>query len=446
MLYQLAILKLIPSNLTRRTASLYRLLPVWVWLLSICLICAGFVLGFQNYYANAALHSAQKLDSVGQYSEAKKKLSAINQFAVFEGTRKQIQAEDHRNQQLAVVAQKLAEVQQLLKAHKTQAAESLLQSISKSTSNISSVQTQVSQLQKSAQTQAGNTSASPSGSSSKSGSGSGSGGGNAGVGTGGGGASGSGGGSGSPGGSTPPPPGPMTSISVTSFTASAAAATASTCNISDSLTFSTNGSGSVTTTWSLFSTKSLSETVNPTTYTFSAAGSQSDSFNFSGTQGLEPGDSYRVSVTIVSTSNSSISTTAGPITLSNCAAPPSLAAEKVTPFMTTITPGTLSVYQAKDTIFPNECSVQVTTPYSVNSSGTVEAIVMVTSGESIGYTYYDSIGATSFNGSGSTSDTSYFRLPHLPGGGNYTITVKLVEVSSPGTVFATTSAISSGCS
>ena len=151
-------------------------------------------------------------------------------------------------------------------------------------------------------------------------------------------------------------------------------------------------------------------------------------------------------VTITSVSSPSISVTAGPVTISSCAAPPSLAAEQTSAFMTSITPGSVSINQFHDSIFPNECSVQVTTPYSVNASGTVETIVTATSGYSIGYTYYDSNGATSFTGSGNTSDISYFRLPHLPGGAHYTVSVKLVEVSAPNTVYATAAPVDMACS
>ncbi len=397
---------------------------------------------YQNHQAETALHAATSLDDQGKYGDAKKTLDSVNKTLVSATVTHQIASEMDRNQKLTDTQRKLDEAKRLLQQNKPGEAQKILQDLQASlpSGNNQSSSSQIAALQHSA-TQG--TSSSSKSQNASSGSGGQSSGGGSSSGSGGGGGS---GGSSSGGGTAPPPPGPLTSISVASFTASSSSATASTCNITDSLTFSVNGSGTVSTTWSLFSTKTSSQTNNPTNFTFSAAGNQSDSFNFSGTQGLEAGDSYRVSATITSTSNPAITTTAGPITISSCAAPPALAAEQMPAYMTSITPGTPTLYQAHDGVFPNECSVQVTTPYSVNSSGTVEAIVMVTSGSSIGYTYYDKNGATAFSGSGSTSDTSYFRLPHLPGGGQYTVMVKLVEVSSPGSVYATTISQSMGCS
>lgn len=385
-----------------------------------------------NRQATTALLAGKKLDNSGHYAQARQKLESAPKILVQKSTKQQIATELARNQRLIDTQNKLAEVKRLLRENKPQEAQKILQSLPARSSQSS----QVANLQKSITKQitpaagtssTGETSASTGSSSNNPGTSSS---GTAGGGTGGG---------------SSPATGPLTGLGVVSFTANASPATASTCNISGSLTFSTNGSGTVSTTWSLVSTKSTSQIDNPASFTFASAGNQSDSQRFSGTQGLEPGDSYQISVFIASTSNPNINVTAGPIAISSCAAPPALAAEQVTPFMTTITPGVPTVSQYQDSIFSNECSVQVTTPYSVNSSGTVEAIVMETSSSSIGYTYYDINGATAFNGPGSASDTSYFRLPHLPGGGHYTTIVKLVEVDSPNTVYGITAPISSSC-
>jgi hypothetical protein len=320
----------------------------------------------------------------------------------------------------------------------------LLKQLTSQTGAVSSAtQSQLAGLQKTAQQQVTSTKPTSGGSGGGSTTGGSSGGGGASSG-GGGTTGGSGGGSTSGGGG--PNTGPLTSLGVVSFNAAASGGTAATCNINGSVTFSSDGSGSVIVTWSQYSNKTASQTQNPSQFSFAAAGNQSDGASFSGSQGLEPGDSYRILAVITSVSNPGVSVTAGPVTISSCAAPPALASEQQPASMTTITPGTPSVYQYQDGLFSNECSVQVSTPYSVNSSGTVQAIVLVTSSSSsIGYTYYDKNGATGFTGSGSTTDTSYFRLPHIPGGGHYTIQVKLVEVSAPGTIFAYTSSVTSSC-
>jgi len=420
----------------RSLKHIYRHVFVWITrskkaMLAVAVLLVVIVgLGtyaLQNEQATAALHTGKKLDDVGQYDQAKQTLQSAGKTLVRASTKKQIAAELARNQKLAGAHQKLEEVKRLLAEHKPAEAQKILNEVQASSppggdqNALASLQRSVTQQSTGSPSQTtpphtGGSSTPPSSS---------------------GGATGSG--------TSTPPPGPLTNLSVVSFTASASPAGASTCNISDSVTFSSNGSGTVTTTWSLMSAKSTSQIDNPNSFTFATAGSQSDSFNFSGTQGLESGDAYRVSVTITSTTNAAITVTTTPVTINSCAGPPGLAAEQAAPLMTTITPVTPSVYQYQDGIFSNECSIQVTTPYSVNSSGTVEAIVMVTSGSSVGYTYYDKNGTTAFSGPGSTSDTSYFRLPHLAGGGPYTIVVKLVEVSAPGTVYATTTPISSGC-
>ncbi len=418
-----------------------------VKLIFICLVIviAGLFSGFyvyQNNLATSRLKAAKNLDGNKEYAAAKKTLDSINTVLVRGSTKKQIRSELKRNQQLAVVQQKLEEVQKLLSEHKTQAAQDLLKQLTTSANGASTDATnQIASLQKAATQQPSSTKPSSGGSSTGSGGGTTGGGSGSSGGTGGS----SGGSSGGGGGGSGPNTGPLTSFNVVSFNASTSGGTASTCNISGSLTFGADGSGSVIVTWSQYSTKTVSQTDNPDHFSFAAAGTQSDSFNFGGSQGLEPGDSYRILATITSVSNPGISITAGPVTLASCAAPPALAAEQQSPFMTAITPGTPSIYQYQDGVFSNECSVQVSTPYSVNAGGTVQAIVLVTSGGSIGYTYYDKSGATGFTGSGSATDTSYFRLPHLPGGGHYTIQVKLVEVSNPGTVYAYTSSLASNC-
>ncbi len=395
-------------------------------IVALIILGIGTPIILNNEQAASALRAGKKSDDDGHYSLAKQKLESAPQTFVRSSIKKQLATELARNRQLEDTQQKLNEAKRLLQENKPAEAQKILQGLQSDDTQSK----QLVSLQKSAALQTGAENAeSGGGSNGATGSPSGS------TGT---------SSSGSSGGS-PPAPGPLTGIGVVSFTASSSPATASTCNISGALTFSANGTGTVSTTWYLVSTKSSSQIDNQNDFTFTAAGNQSDSQSFSGTQGLEPGDSYRASVIIASASNPAITVVAGPITISSCAAPPALAAEQATPLMTAITPGTPTVYESQDSIFPNECSVQVTTPYSVNSSGTVEVVVLETSGSSIGYTYYDKNGVTSFNGAGSTSDTSYFRLPHLPGNAHYTTTVKLVEVSSPNTVFATTAPVSSAC-
>jgi hypothetical protein len=211
------------------------------------------------------------------------------------------------------------------------------------------------------------------------------------------------------------------------------------------VTFSTNGSGTVTTTWFQLSNKTTSQISGPFNVTFAAAGTQSDHQNFWNEQGLEPGDSYRYSVRITSTSNPAISVMSPTMIVSSCASPPGYTAELISsPTMTAITPGALSIYSHTD-IFGFECAVEATVPYSTNGSGTVQTIMQATSSSSIGSTYYDTSVIETFNGPGSISKTSYFRLPNLPGNGQYTIKAKLVEVSSSGSVSATTTAVTANC-
>lgn len=410
----------------------HKKLPLGAVAISILIIILGLYI-FQNKEAAVTLEIGKKLDNTGRYAQARQELMSASKPLVRPSMKQQIAVELRRNQRLADIQSKLNEINSLLKQHNTAGAQKLLQSVRASLPvNSNKQSSQIAALQQTIKHFTPHNSSAPSSSSASSNppsSGSGS----------------SGGSSDGSGSGGAPPAGPMTSLSIVSLAANANPATASTCTISDLVTFSANGSGSVTVTWSLLSTKTTSQIVNPNTFNFPAAGSQTDNFNFSNTQGLESGDSYRVGVTVTSVSNPGISVTAGPVDLSSCAAPPALAAEQVAPFMTAITAGSVSVFQSQDGIFSNECSVEVTTPYSVNSSGTVEAIVMVTSGSSIGYTYYDKNGATAFNAPMSTSDTSFFRLPHLPGGGHYDIAVKLVEVSSPNTVVATTSPVDAAC-
>ena len=404
-------------------------------ILVILLLSGGFggLYIYQNQHAVDVLNTAKRLDNTGHYVQASQLLRGVHTALVRPSTTKQIAEELTRNQQLSAEQQKIAEIQKLLREHKTQAALSMLKSLNPSSGNNAQAN-QLSQLRTVAQQQTASNANQPASSSGGSSSNSGSSGGD-------------GGGSSnpSPSPSPPPPPGPLTAITVNSFTASSSPATASTCNINDSLSFGVNGSGTVTTTWKLISSRTTSEINNPTTFSFSAAGTQTDSYYFNATQGLESGDSYQVSVIITSTANSAITTTAGPVTISSCASPPSLASETEPANMTSITPSTPVIYQSQDSIFPNECSVNVQTPYSVNSSGTVEAIVMVTSASSGGYTYYDKNGATGFTGSDSATDSAYLRLPHLNAGDHFSVVVKLVEVSTPNTVYATTTAQSIGC-
>jgi len=420
----------------RLSHTLGSLRKTTIFLVGLLMVSFGGFYLYQNTHAVSALQTAKSFDNKGQYGRAKQTLQSIHKTLVRASTKAQIQAELQRNQQLAETQQKIQEVQKLLGEHNAKAAQALLGQL-KSTgvdnnNQLNDLQKAVAQqlsTPKPGPTKTGNGTTSSGGSSGSTG------------GTGSGGGSGGGASSGSGGG---PNTGPLSSLNIVSFTASASAATAASCNITGSVTFGADGSGNVTVTWSQYSSKTVSQTQNPVNFSFPAAGTKADGVNFGGSQGLEPGDSYRISATITSASNPAISVTTSPVTISSCAAPPALASEQGSAFMTTITPGTPTIYQAHDGIFSNECSVQVSTPYSVNGSGTVEAIVLVTSGSSIGYTYYDN-SVTGFTSAGSATDTSYFRLPHLPGSGHYNIQVKLVEVSTSNTVYAYTSSLSSSC-
>lgn len=410
----------------------------------VCLVCVG---SFQNYRADGMLHIAQKSDNSGSYSQAQKELRSINQFAVLPSIRKEIQLEQQRNKRLLVAGQKLREVQQLLKEHKTKAAEQLLKSVSSQTGNLSpGLQAQVTQIQKTVVKQTTGKSSGHSGSSASSSGAStgkpgGSKGGGGSPGGGSGGSGGSGGGGSSGGGSN----GPMTAITINSFSTSVSARNASMCNMYESVNFSVNGSGSVQVTWEEFSARTSSALDNPATYTFSTAGSKTDTPGNFGIQGLEPGDSYRVSVTITDKSNPSITTTAGPMTFSSCAASQSLQSPGQQSFMThAVTSTNLSVSQSQDSLFSNECSMNLQSSFSVNGPGSVQVVYAITSAYSIGATLYSSQ-QEDFTGSGSSSDSSYIRMPHLPGGGNYTVTAKFNVLGDP-SHDATSGPITAACS
>lgn len=400
------------------------------------------IVGFQNYQANALLHTAQKADAAAHYSQAKKELDAIKQFAVWPSIRRGIQAEQKHNEQLLSLEQKLHEVQQLLKEHKTAAAQQLLKSIHEQTSNSSNgLQSQTAQLQNAVNAQ---TKSSTSGHTSSSGSspkpvssGGGTGSGGSGGSSGGGSSGGSiGGGSG--------PPGPMSAITINSFSPSVSPFNASSCSLSESVNFSVNGSGSVQVVWEQLSSKTSSSIDNPVTYTFSAAGSQTDSTSIR-LQGLESGDSYRISVTITDTTDSNITTTVGPATFSTCAAPPSLQSPNQPSFMTQpVTPTSLTASQSQDPLFSNECSVNVQSSFSVTGPGSVQVVYTITSTSSIGATLY-SLQQEDFSGPGSSTDSSYIRLPHLPGGGSYSISAKFNVLGDP-SHDATSGPITSACS
>ncbi len=234
----------------------------------------------------------------------------------------------------------------------------------------------------------------------------------------------------------------MSAIAVTAFSATSSPYNATSCALNQSVTFTTNGSGSVAVVWKVLSTKTSSYIDNPVVYNFSAAGSKTDAQHDTA-QGLEAGDSYRVSVTITSQANGAITTTAGPTVISSCAAPQALHQSLDPPYMSTITPGTLSSSNSQDGIFTNECSMVLQAPFSVNGSGSVEAVYTITSGSSGGATLYAST-THDFTVAGSDTDTSYIRMPHLNGGDMYSITVRLIEVDAQN-VYATAGPITSGC-
>ena len=407
----------------------------------------GLLFWHQNAAARTQLHAAQQEDMSGKTTLAKTTLSHISGFLVLHTTRQQIKAEVQHNQVLVDTASKIAQAQQLLKEHKTAQALALLNSLPKSTGNSSS-QSQTAQVNalKSTiqQSTKGSSSSSPNSSHSSSGGGgtTSSGGGSGSSGSGSGGSSGGSGGGGS-GGSTPPPPGPMSTITLSSFSVSASARNATTCNISQSVNFTTNGTGNVSVTWKVLSTKTSSWTDNPDSFSFSAAGTQTDARTDSA-QGLESGDSYRVSVTVVDQANGAVIATAGPTTVGTCAAPQSLLAAQQPSNMTSITPGAISPSQNQDGIFSNECSMAFTTPLTVNGSGSVQAVYTITSGSSGGATLY-AISTEDFTGAGSANDQSYIRMPHLNSGDVYSISARLIDVGNQ-SVYGTSGTVTSGCS
>jgi len=406
-------------------------------------LCIGGLFGYQNLHARSSLMAAQRLDDSGSISQAHTILAGTNHFLVLPNTAKAIATELQRNQKLADNLQKIAEAKKLLQEHKTDQALSILKSLQGGSNASNQTQTtQIASLQKSA-SQAGSGSASggtKTGTTQKGSSGGGS---SSGSGSGGGSNGGDTGGGGSGGSPAPPPPGPMTHISINSFSAVSSGFSASACSISQTVNFGTDGSGNVTVTWKLLSTKTSSEINNAVSYSFSAAGSQADSGALQA-QGLEPGDSYRVSVVVTDAADSAITATGGPTTVSSCAAPPSLMAASGASFMTAITAGTLSASQSQDSIFSNECSMILQTPFTVNSSGSVQPVYTITSGSSGGATLYSN-NRYDFTGSGSATDTSYTRMPHLNGGDIYTIHVTLYDLADH-SVQGTGGPTSSACS
>lgn len=392
------------------------------------LFTGGGMTWYQNARAAHQLALAKQQDSNGKLNEAKTTLDRISQVLVFPGTQKDIQAEAKRNQTLLDTKRKLERVKQLLKENKTSEALNILKSVETDSTTPGAQHQEVAKLKQQAQQTAknagGNTPAPPPQHQ-------GSGGTSSGAGTSGGGIT------------TPPPPGPMTAISITAFSVGASPRNASSCIVSQSLTFSVNGSGSVNVVWKVLSTKTSSSINNPVPYTFSAAGSQSDGQNVI-LQGLEPGDSYRVSATVVSQSNGAIVASSGPTTISNCAAPPGLLPAQQPSTMTSITPGAASSTSVPDGLFVNECSITLHAPFSVNGSGTVQAVYTITSASSGGATLYANA-TSSFTGSGSATDTSYIRMPRLNPGDAYTVSPRLINVGDQ-TVAATAGSITSGCS
>ncbi len=404
------------------------------------LVVLAALLGWHNYSAAARLHTAQRQDKTQNYDQAQRTLSSINQNLLLPNLVTQIKHEQTHNAHLRDDYQKLQRVKQLLQENKPQEALNLLETLQ--TADTKSTQT-TQTLQQQAVKQGATPTPSPTP---------------------------------KPGGShpptptptpapgptptptptptpapgptptptpTPPPPGPMSAISVTAFSATASPYNATFCHIAESVSFSTNGSGNVNVVWKMLSTKTSSAIDNPVVYGFSAAGSKTDGQSFTA-QGLESGDSYRISVTITSQSNGAVTTTGGPVTISSCAAPQGLHSPQQPSTMTVITPGSVGISQSQDGIFVNECSMVLSIPFSVNASGSVEAIYTITSGSSGGATLYATT-TKDFTGSGSDTDTSYIRMPHLNGGDIYSISVKLIDVGAP-SVFATSGPVTTGCS
>ncbi len=412
--------------------------PVVLYLAAAALliIIVASLVGWQNVRAVHALHMAQRQDSTGKITQATTTLAHAPKVLVFPHITHQLNVESAHNKALVDTAAKLAKAQQLLKEHRTSEALSLLKSISSNAGAAAS--SQVQSLQKTAQQQNSSTTKTSSGS------GSGSGGtssGGSSSGSGGGGSGGSGGGTG--GGTTPPPPGPMTQLSISNFSATTSPRNSTSCTLNTSATFTTDGTGNVQVVWKVLSNRTSSFINNPDNYSFSAAGSQTDTYA-TGLQGLESGDSYRAYAVVTNSSNGSITATAGPVTLGTCAAPQALLTASQPSYMTQITPGTLGVNQVQDGIFTNECSMTLHVPFSVNSSGSVQAVYTITSGSSGGATLY-SINSESFTGPGSDSDTSYIRMPHLNGGDSYSITVKIIDLGDQ-SIYGTAGPVSSGCS
>jgi hypothetical protein len=391
----------------------------------ILVIC---MVGVQNFRADASLGTSQKADNSGHYTLAKNDLTSISQFAVLPKIRARIHTEQQRNRQLIATELKLQEVQKLLKENKPQAAESLLKSIGSATNNTPSLNTQVAALQKTAQTQTTKSTTktqASSGSSTSSSSSS-----SSGTGTNGGGASTSGGG-GSGGTPTPPAPSPMSAITINSFSPSVSPRNATTCSLYESVNFSVNGSGSVTVTWEQLSAKTSSSIDNAVTYSFTAAGSQVDTPGNTVMQGLESGDSYRISVVITDTSNNAVTATAGPVTFSSCAAAQPLQSPGQASFMSSsVSPTSLTASQSQDTLFPNECSMNLQSAFTVGGPGSVQVVYTITSSFSIGATLYSSQQEDS-TGPSAESDSSYIRMPHLPGGGSYSVTATFNVLGDP---------------
>jgi hypothetical protein len=387
------------------------------WLIVIGLVILSLLGGlvwFQTARATNQVHTAQQQDTAGKLSEAKKTLNGISTLLVLPHTQRSVRDEQHRNQVLTDNQHTIERAKQLLKENKTDEALKLLNGLQKDPNKATSDQTQqqVATLKQQAGQQTGGTSHGSSGGSTSQPSG----GGSTGGGT-------TGGGGSSP--PPPPPPGPLTAISVTSFSVTPSPRTASSCMIGVSVSFSTNGSGTVNVTWQRLSTKTSSGINNPVAHTFSGAGTQTDSENDI-MQGLEPGDSYRVSAILASQTNPAITTTAGPITVSNCAAPQALLPAQEPSYLTQITPGSLSASSMPDNLFPNECSLTITAPFSVDAAGSVQVVYTLTSGASIGATLYAG-SVHNFTSQGPATDTGYIRMPHLPGGGGYSILATFID-------------------
>jgi len=395
----------------------------WYFLVGRALLLSGTLtlIAYQNIHAELSLQSARHSDDKGQLSSAKSTLHSISHFLVLPGITNDLNKEQTRNQQL-------------ISKHTETTDGSTAQTETSGSSSKTSPTPQKPGTQqptgKPGTTQTG----SPTGKTGGTGSSSG--------GTTSGSTSGGTPGSSGGGGATPPPPGPMSQISASlSITASAYSATE--CSISQTVNFSVDGSGSVSVTWKVLSNRTSSAIDNPVSYSFSTAGSKSDHI-VNTWQGLESGDSYRISAIVTDTANASVTTTAGPYTVSSCAAPQALMTGSGTSYMTHIAPGTLSGSQYQDSIFSNECSMTFQEPFSVDGAGSVQAVYVITSGSSGGQTLYSNT-RQDFSGAGSTTDTSYTRMPHLNSGDIYTINVTLYDLANH-SIIGTAGPITSGCS